>query len=86
MEHLVSGADEDRLRFAFQLYDVDEAGTINNHTLDRLIEASMVENDLVFSQEQVSHLVKALLREADTDKNGSFAFDEFKQLIEVHPD
>ena len=86
VEELVFATEEDKLKFAYQLHDINGDGSIEKDEVSHLIAASLKENNLTFPPEQVIGLVDILFLEADTDKSGEISFEEFKGLIGKHPD
>jgi len=86
VEELVFATEEEKLKFAYQLHDINGDGSIEKDEVSHLIAASLKENNLTFPPEQVIGLVDILFLEADTDKSGEISFEEFKGLIGKHPD
>ena len=86
VEELVFATEEEKLKFAYQLHDINGDGSIEKDEVSHLIAASLKENNLTFPPEQVIGLVDILFLEADTDKSGEISFEEFKGLIAKHPD
>ncbi|WP_041232988.1 EF-hand domain-containing protein [Cylindrospermum stagnale] len=86
VENLVFATSEEKLQFAYELHDVNGDGCIEKAEISHLITASLKENNLSFSPEQINELVDLLFREADADKSGEISFAEFKGLIEKFPD
>ncbi|KAJ3108532.1 Calcineurin subunit B type 2 [Phlyctochytrium planicorne] len=70
---------EDKLEFAFKVYDVNGDGYIDNGDLKAILTL-MVGRSL--REEEIQHLVDKTILEADTiDKDGSISFDEFKRAL-----
>ncbi len=85
VEKLVYGSDEDRLRFAFNLYDLDGSGFIGKAELLQILDSCLNENQLRFSSEQIRGLSDLLFGDADADADGSVSFSEFKALMSRNP-
>ncbi|KAF8339068.1 calcium/calmodulin-dependent protein phosphatase [Cantharellus anzutake] len=72
------GGREEKLRFAFKVYDVDRDGFISNGELF-LVLKMMVGNNLKDSQLQ--QIVDKTIMEADKDGDGKLSFDEFTAIV-----
>ncbi|WP_016949510.1 EF-hand domain-containing protein [Anabaena sp. PCC 7108] len=86
VENLVFATTEDKLKFAYQLHDINGDDSIEKSEIAHLITASLNENNLSFKPEQINDLVDILFLEADTDNSGAISFAEFKSLIGKFPD
>merc|ERR1712137_908376 len=73
-----NGNDDAKLRFAFQIYDIDRDGYISNGELFTVLK-KMVGNNL--TPEQLQQIVDKTIIEADKDKDGKISYDEFVQMI-----
>ena len=69
---------ESRVKFFFDLYDINEDGFISNGDLFRILEFMTGEN---LSDEQRQQLVDRTIRDADDDKDGLLNFQEFKAAV-----
>ena len=70
----VKGDPEQKLRFAFQVYDIDRDGYICNKEMFQVLKM-MVGNNL--SDVQLQQLVDRTIIKADKDKDGKINFEEF---------
>lgn len=86
VESLVFANTEEKLKFAYQLHDVNGDDSIEKAEIAHLITASLNENNLSFKPEQINDLVDILFLEADKDNSGAISFAEFKSLIGKFPD
>ncbi len=86
VENLVFATTEQKLKFAYQLHDINGDDAIEKAEIAHLITASLKENNLTFKQGQINDLVDILFLEADTDKSNQISFEEFKSLIGKFPD
>ena len=75
----------EKLRFSFQIYDLDRDKKISREDLTRMLEESLRENKLAFRKELIEQLVEDTFAEADTNKDGFIDFDEYCALYESHP-
>jgi len=73
------GNKEDKLRFAFKVYDVNEDGFISNEELFSVLQM-MVGNNL--NDTQLQQIVDKTMIEADEDRDGKLSYEEFKKIIE----
>ncbi|KAI9360803.1 hypothetical protein DFJ73DRAFT_815021 [Zopfochytrium polystomum] len=73
------GNKEDKLRFAFKVYDMDRDGYISNGELF-LVLKMMVGNNL--RDQQLQQIVDKTIMEADLDMDGKISFEEFTKMVE----
>ena len=69
---------EEKLRFAFQIYDINNDGYISNGELFTVIKM-MVGNNL--NDVQLQQLVDRTIIKADKDLDGKISFDEFTDMV-----
>eukprot|EP00761_Pharyngomonas_kirbyi_P013531 gb/GECH01013560.1/.p1 GENE.gb/GECH01013560.1/~~gb/GECH01013560.1/.p1 ORF type:complete len:178 (+),score=46.99 gb/GECH01013560.1/:1-534(+) len=74
----VRGGQEEKLKFAFKIYDIDGDGFISNGELFQVLKM-MVGNNL--SDVQLQQIVDKTILEADEDKDGKISFDEFSKVL-----
>lgn len=74
------GNKEQKLRFAFKVYDIDRDGYISNGELFIVLKM-MVGNNL--KDQQLQQIVDKTIMEADEDKDGKISFEEFARMVEV---
>lgn len=73
------GKKEEKLRFAFKVYDIDRDGYISNGEL-YLVLKMMVGNNL--KDLQLQQIVDKTIMEADSDGDGKISLEEFVAMIE----
>ena len=73
------GNKEEKLHFAFKVYDMDRDGYISNGELFIVLKM-MVGNNL--KDNQLQQIVDKTIMEADKDKDGKISFDEFTEMVE----
>ncbi|KAJ1966690.1 Calcineurin subunit B [Dispira parvispora] len=73
------GNKEDKLKFAFKVYDIDRDGYISNGELFMVMKM-MVGNNL--EDEQLQQVVDKSIRDADQDGDGRISFQEFCKFVE----
>eukprot|EP01119_Soliformovum_irregulare_P025081 TRINITY_DN917_c0_g1_i1.p1 TRINITY_DN917_c0_g1~~TRINITY_DN917_c0_g1_i1.p1 ORF type:complete len:192 (+),score=36.20 TRINITY_DN917_c0_g1_i1:423-998(+) len=76
---LTKGNQEEKLRFIFDLYDIDADGFISNGELFHVLKM-MVGNNL--NEVQLQQIVDKTIIEADEDKDGKISFQEFVKMID----
>jgi len=72
------GGREEKLRFAFKVYDIDRDGYISNGELF-LVLKMMVGNNL--KDAQLQQIVDKTIMEADKDGDGKLSFEEFTAMV-----
>ncbi|KAG7562843.1 hypothetical protein FFLO_01672 [Filobasidium floriforme] len=72
------GGREEKLRFAFKVYDIDRDGYISNGEL-YLVLKQMVGNNL--KDQQLQQIVDKTIMEADKDGDGKLSFEEFTSMV-----
>lgn len=79
LNSLSAGAQqEEKLRFAFQIYDIKNDGFISNGELFDVLKM-MVGNNL--TDVQLQQLVDRTIIKADKDKDGKLSFTEFCDMV-----
>ena len=75
------GTREDKLRWAFNMYDIDKSGTITEDELTEIIRSiynMMSENDNALEEEDSpERLAERLFLQMDEDGDGEITIDEF---------
>ena len=73
-----SSTQEEKLRFAFQIYDINNDGYISNGELFMVLKM-MVGNNL--NDVQLQQLVDRTIIKADKDFDGKISFSEFTEMV-----
>lgn len=73
------GGQEDKLRMAFRVYDIDRDGYVSNGELFIVLKM-MVGGNL--GEKELQQIVDKTIMEADEDGDGKISFEEFKKLVE----
>ena len=74
------GSKDEKLNFAFKIYDIDKDGYISNGELFIVLKI-MVGNNL--DDDQLQQIVDRTIVENDLDNDGKLSFEEFKNAIET---
>ena len=77
IEKLINGTTYEKIKFAFQIHDIDGSGDIDKLELEILVKSILIENNLDFDTNQISLIVSDLFKKVDVDGNGKIDFDEF---------
>jgi Ca2+-binding EF-hand superfamily protein len=90
MSVMTRGKPEEKLQFAFQLYDLDNDGYISKAEMVKIVTALYrMLGDLVSLQgeeyDTPAKLVDKIFKEMDTDKDGRLSFQEYKVGAQKDP-
>eukprot|EP00356_Strombidium_inclinatum_P002294 CAMPEP_0170480886 /NCGR_PEP_ID=MMETSP0208-20121228/1546_1 /TAXON_ID=197538 /ORGANISM="Strombidium inclinatum, Strain S3" /LENGTH=170 /DNA_ID=CAMNT_0010753501 /DNA_START=22 /DNA_END=534 /DNA_ORIENTATION=- len=79
LNSLSAGSEQkEKLRFAFQIYDINNDGFISNGELFTVLKM-MVGNNL--NDVQLQQLVDRTIIKADKDHDGKVSFEEFEEMV-----
>merc|ERR1712137_91264 len=73
------GNKEEKLRFAFRVYDIDRDGYISNGELFIVLKMMVGSN---LKDQQLQQIVDKTIMEADLDRDGKISFEEFTKMVE----
>jgi len=73
------GKKEEKLRFAFKVYDIDRDGYISNGELFIVLKMMVGSN---LKDQQLQQIVDKTIMEADLDRDGKISFEEFTKMVE----
>ncbi|XP_010918263.1 calcineurin B-like protein 4 isoform X3 [Elaeis guineensis] len=77
--------EEDKIAFAFRLYDLRQTGYIERDELKEMVLALLNESDLFLSDEVVEQIVDKTFSEADSKGDGIIDLDEWKEFVKRNP-
>lgn len=69
----------DKLKFAFEIYDIDKDGFIGNGELFIVMKMMVGKN---LQDEELQQIVDKTIMEADEDGDGKLNFEEFKKAVD----
>jgi EF-hand domain pair len=73
------GNKEEKLKFAFKVYDIDRDGFISNGELFIVLKMMVGSN---LKDQQLQQIVDKTIMEADKDGDGKISFQEFQMMVE----
>jgi len=73
------GNKEEKLHFAFKVYDIDRDGFISNGELFIVLKMMVGSN---LKDQQLQQIVDKTIMEADLDGDGKISFEEFTRMVE----
>lgn len=76
---------EDKIAFAFRLYDLRQIGYIKREELKEMVLALLHESDLELSEDVVETIVDKAFREADTKDDGRIDREEWEDFVSKNP-
>ncbi|XP_028922427.1 calcineurin B homologous protein 2 [Ornithorhynchus anatinus] len=71
---------DNKLRFAFQLYDQDRDGKISREEMLQVLRMMV---GVQVTEEQLESIAERTVQEADTDGDGAISFEEFAKSLET---
>ncbi|XP_062120117.1 calcineurin B-like protein 7 isoform X2 [Humulus lupulus] len=76
---------EDKIAFAFRLYDLRHTGYIEREELKEMVLALLHESDLVLSDDVIEQIVEKTFSDADSKGDGKIDQEEWKAFVLKHP-
>ncbi|KAL9337284.1 hypothetical protein Peur_069053 [Populus x canadensis] len=76
---------EDKIHFAFRLYDLRQTGFIEREELKEMVMALLHESDLLLSDDCVETIVDKSFSDADLKGDGKIDPDEWKEFVSKNP-
>ncbi|KAL3714311.1 hypothetical protein ACJRO7_006268 [Eucalyptus globulus] len=76
---------EEKIAFAFRLYDLRHTGYIEREELKEMVLALLHESDLELSDDVVETIVDKAFREADTKDDGRIDREEWEDFVSKNP-
>merc|ERR1712110_775789 len=79
MEKNKLNSRQEKLKFAFRMYDLDGDDRISKEELLAVLTMMVGDN---FTEEQLNSIAERTIMEADDDKDGFISFDDFCKVLE----
>jgi len=79
-----NSSDLDRLKFSFQVFDLNGDGYISKEELLSILKDSL-EESLLLTDDQMMEMVDSTFNEVDLNKDGKISFEEYQFMSKRHP-
>ncbi|CAL0330854.1 unnamed protein product [Lupinus luteus] len=77
--------EEEKIEFAFKLFDLRQSGYIEHRELKEMVLATLIESDVTVPDDVAESIVEKTIKEADTNGDGKIDKEEWKQYVAKNP-
>ncbi|XP_055551201.1 calaxin-like [Wyeomyia smithii] len=86
MSLFLRGTFEEKIRYCFQVYDIQKEGIIRRDHMMLLLKNATIKHQEEDSEEAVKDLVDIILHRMDLDRDGSISFQDFSETVRRSPE
>ncbi|DAZ92669.1 TPA: hypothetical protein N0F65_000439 [Lagenidium giganteum] len=79
------GKTDDKLRFSFNVLDLDNDSKLSKQELLRMLESCILENSINIPHDCLEKIVDKTIEHVDMDRDGFISFEEYKVLADFNP-